>query len=55
MKHRILQGLYAAPGFELLAALPPPLFISPAKNDARASFWDFPSTGMELGELGSGV
>lgn len=50
------QYNYEAPGLGLLAALPPPLFISPAKKEASASFWVLPSTdAMPLGDVGSGV
>jgi hypothetical protein len=44
-------------GLGLLAALPPPLFNNPAKNEANASFWGFPSGEVTFppGVDGSGV
>jgi hypothetical protein len=55
--YAVENGRAYEPGFGLLAALPPPLFMSPAKKEARASFWvDLPS-GVETwpGVVGSGV
>jgi len=54
------QHLTQVLGLGLLLALPPPLFIRPAKNEARASFCDLPSTTEPLfvgwpGVVGSGV
>jgi hypothetical protein len=45
------------PGLGLPAALPPPpRLMSPAKKDASASFWVFPSGDvMPPGDVGSGV
>jgi hypothetical protein len=47
---------HEAPGLGLFAALPPPLFMSPAKKEANASFCDFPSGELTPpGVVGSGV
>lgn len=51
------EHLYDKPGLGLLAALLPLLFMSPAKKEARASFWVLPSAddGRPPGPVGSGV
>lgn len=52
-----LNTTYEDPGLGLLAALLlPPLLMSPAKKEASASFWVFPSADvMPPGDVGSGV